>query len=321
MLRTRIPLVLAAGVVLAGAMACSDGEDDDSTGGAEATPVTTSIAEGPGVPAIATTPSLAPTGGATTSITPPIAPTGDPTAAGAPCELYEEPWFVWGVSTGDVLNVRAGPGVTNPIVATLLPDAVGVRACYDFEDIDDSIWRAVAIDGEMGWVNVRFLKPEGADPLDVVGEVRPRLRAASEAVRSALVAADFELLAEFCDDDPVLTCANLRDAAADDTVILWGSADGTGFPIEMTIAERLREIAGSWALTSTDVLAFDVRVGVGNTIDNLAEAMPGAAFVEYHASGTSRFSGLDWASVRFIFDTSGEDSPVLLAVVEDMWTI
>ena len=284
-----------------------------------------------------TTPSLTPTGGAATTSTPSPALTGDPNAADAPCELYEERWFVWGMSAGDVLYVRAGPGASNPIVTTLPSDARGVRTCYDAEDVDGSRWRAVVVDGEMGWVNLRFLKPEGRGALEVVGDVRPRLRAASEAVRAALADAAFGRLAEFCDEDrgiqfstdahvsdndPVLSCDNLRDAAADDTMIRWGFTDGAGLPIEMTIAERLGEIAGSWALTSTDVLAFEVRVGAGNTIDNLAEAFPGSAFVEYYSRGASRFPGLDWSSVRFVFDTSSEDSLVLLAVVEDiMWTI
>lgn len=60
MLRTRIPLVLAAGVVLAGAIACSDADDDDTTGGAEATTVAASTVTGPGVPAATTAPTQSP---------------------------------------------------------------------------------------------------------------------------------------------------------------------------------------------------------------------------------------------------------------------
>lgn len=337
MLNRRIPLVLAVGgVLLAAVVACSGGANDGTIGDGDATAVTTSVAQEPDVPAATAATLLTPAGGATASSTPALTPTGAPTASGSSCELYEERWVVWGVSAGDVLNVREGPGVSNPIVKTLLPQALDVRACYDAEDVDGSTWRAVIVDGEMGWVNVRFLKLEGSDLIELAGEVRPRLRAASETVRLALAAADFERLAEFCDedrgiqfstdayvndDDPVLTCANLRAAAVDSTVIRWGFTDGAGFPIDMTVAERLGEIAGSWALTSTDELAFDVRVGTGNTIDNLAEAFPGSAFVEYHSRGTSRFPGFDWSSVRLVFDTSDENSPVLLAIVEDMWTV
>lgn len=107
-------------------------------------------------------------------------------------------------------------------------------------------------------------------------------------------------------------------------MLLWGFTDGEGSPISNTIAGRLAEIAGDTGITSTDVIGFDVRVGAGNSIDNIADRFPGAAVVEYHFEGTSLYGDFDWSSVRFVFDTdvaAPTGRPALLAIVQDTWTI
>lgn len=242
--------------------------------------------------------------------------------------------MVWGVEDGDVLNVREGPGVDFPVVATLEPEAVGIQMCDASERVDEVLWWSLLIDGRIGWVNERHVKPEGADPPEVVGAADPRIVAAAAALREALLETDYARVAEFCDPargvvvalytyvtehDPVLNCDQLRRAATDNTIVLWGDAAGSGFEIKRTIADRMDGISRSWALTSTEVIGFDEDIAGGNKINNLGEAFPGTNVVEYHFSETSR--GFDWNSIRLVFETSGDGPPVLLAIVEVFWTI
>ena len=99
-----------------------------------------------------------------------------------------------------------------------------------------------------------------------------------------------------------------------------GYTDGEGAPIRQTIDERLESIAGSTALTSTTDIGFDERVGLSNTVDNLTETFPGARVVECHHDGTGEEAAFNWQSVRFVFDSSSGE-PLLVAVVQDTWTI
>lgn len=84
-----------------------------------------------------------------------------PDDAAATPRYREEPranWDVTGVAAGDVLNVRTGPGVTNPVVAALAHDAAGVESTGRIADVGGQLWREISVPGATtGWVNARYL--------------------------------------------------------------------------------------------------------------------------------------------------------------------
>ncbi|MGM0385596.1 MAG: hypothetical protein ACQERF_06395, partial [Actinomycetota bacterium] len=158
---------------------------------------------------------------------------------------------------------------------------------------------------------------------------------AAAAVRDALQSADWSGLAAMVhptrgvtlsayaytdETSPVLSAERIRNAAADEATVLWGYTDGEGAPIRSTVRDRLRVIAGTTALTSTTDIGFNTTVGRGNTVNNVTSWFAGDDVVEYHFRGTARWEGMDWDSVRFVFDTSSS-SPLLVGIVRDMWTI
>ncbi|MEM7140469.1 MAG: SH3 domain-containing protein [Actinomycetota bacterium] len=81
----------------------------------------------------------------------------DPSIIDEPTAQDGPTWSVFGVAADDVLNVRSGPGVENPIVGTLAPDAVGVDVDGEAERVGSQTWVPVNADGLRGWVNRRFL--------------------------------------------------------------------------------------------------------------------------------------------------------------------
>lgn len=288
-----------------------------------------STSPGPSVPASTAT-------GAPTSVAPP--PTVTPSASGPSASaiavdpswrLRPQSFIVWGVSPGDVLNVRTAPGASHPVVATLAPGARGVRL-YDATRVvgDARVWSPVQVASGAGWVNLAYLRPQGPDVPAVRGTRTDALATAAESVRRAMAAADFPALAELVDsgagvsiEGTVVTAAQVRAAASDPTVRTWGFQPATDIPVRATLAEQVRAVAGRTALTSPDVIGFDVRIsGPGGIVtDCVAECFPGGHRVEYHYSGSpGEFGGLDWDSVTLVFALQGT-GPKLVGLVGDQW--
>lgn len=71
---------------------------------------------------------------------------------------------VVGVGARDVLNLRAGPGVSFEVIAELAPLEADVMATGRSRQIDgmSSIWVEAEVDGVTGWANSRFLAYLGA---------------------------------------------------------------------------------------------------------------------------------------------------------------
>lgn len=76
---------------------------------------------------------------------------------------HTRPWRVVGVAADDVLNIRAGPGVSNPIVGSFPPNARNIRITGRIRTLPSgAVWaqvRGAGLPGGTGWVNGRFLQP------------------------------------------------------------------------------------------------------------------------------------------------------------------
>ncbi len=321
-------------------LAASCGGSDEATDSTTSLPPATTAVDATTTSAAESTTT---TETAPTTLAPTTEASSDETAAPIAVDpswpRYEDAFFVWGVDADDVLHVRSGPGVSNPVVADLAPDERGVVRFDESTRVGSSLWTVVEVPGGAGWVNATYLRPVGTRPPVIEGTLDPRVETAADDVQAALGAGDYEALAGFVDPDrglvisihasitdesPVLTPSEVAGAATDRAERLWGHTDGEGAPVRSTVGERFASIAGNTGLTSTDAIGFDVRLGVGNSIDTIAEVFPGSAVVEYHFEGTSVYGDFDWSSVRFVFDTTKTaptGRPALLAIVEDTWTI
>jgi Bacterial SH3 domain len=77
-----------------------------------------------------------------------------------PAPAAGEAVSVVGVASGDVLNVRSGPGTDQEIVATLAPDATAV-ATGSARLLPESLWFEVEAGGTTGWASAAFLSQAG----------------------------------------------------------------------------------------------------------------------------------------------------------------
>lgn len=69
---------------------------------------------------------------------------------------------VTGVASGDVLNMRAQPSASSGVVGTLSPNESGLVVAGTRMETNGSVWWQVIGEGGPGWVNARYLAPDGA---------------------------------------------------------------------------------------------------------------------------------------------------------------
>jgi hypothetical protein len=103
--------------------------------------------------------------------------------------------------------------------------------------------------------------------------------------------------------------------------IIWGEYDGSGEPIDLTLNDYLSRFVYDQDYRNAPLFHVDIRLGSGNSLDNLKEVFPSAHFIEFHFSGFDpKFEGMDWRSIRLVFDEI-DGSLFLVAITHDEWTI
>lgn len=164
----------------------------------------------------------------------------------------------------------------------------------------------------------------------------PTLQETGEKVIRALAEKDLGAVAEYVhpemgvrfspyayvrQEHQVFTIGELSKLEGAGETFLWGRYDGTGDPIELTFDEYYDEFVYSADFANAESTAVNVRIGQGNTINNIQEFYPGSSFMEYHFSGfEAQYEGMDWESLRLVFIQ--EDSTwYLVGIVHDEWTI
>ena len=127
------------------------GETSTTTGTKPPTTVSTTAPPDTTTQPGSTTTTATGTSTTTTAPTPEI--TVDPS-------LTERTWAVVLVEDGDVLNVRSGPGVANPVIASFGPTDSGVTLTGSQAFVGGSRWVEITGEEAAGWVSSVFLTPE-----------------------------------------------------------------------------------------------------------------------------------------------------------------
>ena len=240
------------------------------------------------------------------------------------------------VASDDVLNVRAQPGVAYPIVGTIPPYGMDVRVTGAGEEVDDALWVPIGYDDIAGWVNNNYLARQ-------VGWVDEEIAARAVQIIMAIKREDLETLASFVHPDKgvrfspytyvrpepgapeggdlAFSADRIRDLFADETIYTWGRFDGTGDPIEYTFREYYDRFIYDVDFARPHAVGFNQTIGMGNTINNIAQLYPQAITMEYHFEGFDpQFTGLDWRSLRLVLEKR-EGAWYLVGIVHDEWTI
>ena len=131
----------------------------------------------------------------------------------------------------------------------------------------------------------------------------------------------FSPYATILEEHLVFMPEDLPGQLSSDKVYTWGAYDGSGEPIELTFAAYYDEFVYSADFANPETVALNMRIGQGNTLNNIQDFYPSADFVEYHFSGFDpQYVGMDWESLRMVF-VEEDGVWFLVAIVHDQWTI
>lgn len=102
---------------------------------------------------------------------------------------------------------------------------------------------------------------------------------------------------------------------------LWGTYDGIGTPIILTMNEYFNEFVYSADFLNAPEIKQNEIIGSGNSLNNLENIYGDAEFIEYHFSGFDPEAfGMDWKSLRLVFEIYSDEYK-LVGIIHDQWTI
>jgi len=104
--------------------------------------------------------------------------------------------------------------------------------------------------------------------------------------------------------------------------INWGSFDGSGEEINLTLKEYFEKFIWDMDFSQADTVLYESTKGLGNTIDNLQDYMPNAKYVEYYIDGKNPdYGGMDWGLLRLIYAKDNDGEYKLVAISHGQWTV
>jgi len=120
--------------------------------------------------------------------------------------------------------------------------------------------------------------------------------------------------------DVVISAEEMKEILDSDKLYTWGFYGGIGDPIELTFAEYLEKFVYDQDFLNADEVIYDKVFSRGNTINNVFEVYAGSHIVEYYLEGTPEYDGMDWRSLKLVFEEK-DGNWYLTGVVHDQWTI
>ncbi len=234
------------------------------------------------------------------------------------------------VRDDDVLNVRSGPGVDNPVVGELAYDAVGVMITGQGQAVGPSLWVPIQHGGVSGWVNRYYLTEQvstaafcaDSRPLGLAAALREAVSKRDGAALAALVHPRRGLLIrhEWWNPEVRLSQDEVAAVFTDSTRRSWGVQDGSGLPIEGTVAEVILPLLVQDLLPAS-VIACGELVGGGTAgLLQLPPEYQAVHFYALHRPPPDAENTFDWGTWAVGIEY-WEGQPALSFLVHYHWEI
>ncbi len=116
------------------------------------------------------------------------------------------------------------------------------------------------------------------------------------------------------------TASDVKSFGSSTDVYVWGVYDGTGEPISLTVADYFTKFVYDRDYLAAPIMSIDHILQTGNSLENISEVFPNCRYVEFHFPGTEELDGIDWSTLRLVFEEYG-GKMMLTAVIHSQWTI
>lgn len=103
------------------------------------------------------------------------------------------------------------------------------------------------------------------------------------------------------------------------TKFTWGAKDGTGDLLVVSLQNYLQQWVFKRDFMQAQFYLNEFK-GKGNSLNNLLKIYPNADFTENYIPGSEKYSGMDWNSLRFVFEEF-QGKYYLVALINDEWTV
>ena len=178
--------------------------------------------------------------------------------------------------------------------------------------------------------NTLVERPTPAAPVDTAGETLPEL---ALTVAELFKSGDFVSLSGYVHPiygvvfSPKMTvslkscrCLSPADLASldrDTALRVWGTAEGSAVPLELTARDYLMLYVNDRDYTAARLIGVDYPARVGNALDNTADVFPSGHYVELCCTGEDAAS---WTTLRLVFEEY-EGNWYLTAVIHAAYII
>lgn len=157
--------------------------------------------------------------------------------------------------------------------------------------------------------------------LEVAGALRDRDWTALAGVVHPEKGVTFTPYSSVSDSDLCFTAGEVAAFGDDSKVYLWGSYDGSGAPMSLTVEEYFSQFVSNADYTAAPFLAVDRVISSGNAVENVADAYPEGRFVELYYDGLDETQeGFDWCALKLVFEPV-DGALMLVGVIHSQWTI
>lgn len=250
-----------------------------------------------------------------TELPPPLVITPTPTTAADITPIDTPPsnqntpqailYKVVNVASDDVLNVRGGPGVDNPVTGTLAPDAKGIQISGAGQLVGNSRWVPIVTPNTAGWVNSSFLAEMSTAEMFCAN---PEIAAAVAGVRTAIAEQNGTQLAALAHPDGLsiglswwnpqinIPQNEVNNLFTSDEVVIWGTQDGSGNEIKGPFAEQVLPILQEDLLGATETSCNTLLAGATAGIIKLPEIYADTNFYALHRPAPVEGIEFDWGT-------------------------
>lgn len=236
------------------------------------------------------------------------------------------PYAVVLVASSDVLNIRSGPGVANPIIGSFARDAANVMRTGPSQQADGAEWVEVLLpDGvSRGWVNFRYLTEyvpretfcADARIVPLIGQLRQAVTASDGMLLGPLVSPKHGWNVNFWPSSETVsyTSAAAQTVFSDPKVVNWGSGGGSGIIDTGTFAQivqpQMFDVLNSAYELNCDALSY------GQSYTNVAGYA--GTNIRFYSVARPPTNVLDW-KVWLIRIEYVNGQPYLFGAVHYVW--